>query len=251
MYVSSIHSNYTHTHVRGYTRAVNRIVNRHINNGGSINSSTASPLTPLRPSSRFLYIYICTYMYPTLRQIKITHRESRSIPSVSLTLTIGGRKCPPVQGSSVTGLRPEFVKVSPRWAGKRGTTSPLGVSRPQGLVNARRNYASQNYALQRHRCACVSHLTAPPRNKRLRVRRQILIVRLSLRFLAFPRGSNEVSFEYLNLYDIQAHDNGVTLRMGKPQRKGFFRRLFRFSIRRVKAGFCPQWCWIFIRVVGG
>lgn len=51
-------------------------------------------------------------MYPTLRQIKITHRES--IPSVSSTLTIGGRKRPPVQGSSVTGLRAEFVKVSPR-----------------------------------------------------------------------------------------------------------------------------------------
>lgn len=41
--------------------------------------------------------------------------------------------------------------------------------------------------------------------------------------LGFLARLNEASFEYLNLYDSRAHDNGVTLGMGKPQR-GFFHR---------------------------
>lgn len=52
---------------------------------------------------------------------------------------------------------------------------------------------------------------------------------------------NEASFEYLNLYDIQAHDNGVTLER-ESLRGGASSAGFRFSIGRVKAGFRPRSC---------
>lgn len=158
-------------------------------------------------------------MYPTLRQIKITHRES--IPSVSSTLTIGGRKRPPVQGSSVTGLRAEFVKVYPPGEWESEERRVLWVS--QGLVNARRNYASENYALQQRRVQRVIAILAPlPKQKMTSSTADFN--RATPRFLACFR---EVKRSLVWILEFirypRARDNGVTLGMGKllPRVLGF------------------------------
>lgn len=131
-------------------------------------------------------------------------------------------------GTRVVGCRVERGRVRkgiPQVNGKARNDESSGCLVTQGLVNARRNYASQNYAgctnnkiVQQcaRPLACAIYNTIARKMKSSTAD----FNRATLGFLA---RLNEASFEYLNLYDSRAHDNGVTLGMGKPQR-GFFHR---------------------------